>query len=210
MALDDQTRKELPRETKKAIRFVNCVAMALSPEERVFLNADMKAALLGFMLGIRPGVLFEGGIAKTEKIQAFLDDNHIDGFIYRSTRGNSFIINRRSIEERIERELKHDPEFAKQLGWQEGLSLDEWLRLADEWGNFQQRRIVGFFLGYPKSALQAFGQEGQKNQGIEIAGPYGGRVLYFTTTPEMAEADDVRNLIEDSRMKFKAAGLAEF
>jgi len=73
------------------------------------------------------------------------------------------------------------------------------------------RSIIGFFLGYPRSAVNAYGNKQiSEPRGVDIEGPNGGRAFYFTTDVQLAEADDVKALAERTRNAFDKAGLGQF
>lgn len=193
----------LPNGTKRALGFVNCVATSLTPEKRAMWNKDIQVALIGFILGVRPAVLMDFPLDNPDVVQTYLDAEGRNTFIHR----NEMIVDRDAVQRRID----SDPEFAKTLGWQEGMSIDEWLSHANPGGNGQERGIIGFFLGFPKSAVAAYSNKQIGTaKGVNIPGPYGGRVLYFTTDEKLAEADDVNDLRQKSRAAFENAGLGRF
>lgn len=207
-------RKEmLPPETKQAIRFINIVfqsfekdwqqtAQELPPDVFNQWKHDNQAACFAFMLGIKPAVLVDT-LKDTKAVQGYLDESGKNAFIYRDT----MIVDRNLVMQRI----REEAEFAQELGWREGLTVDEWLAQANPGGDGRQRSIIGFFLGYPRSAVTAYGnRQITKPQGIDIRGPHDGRAFYFTTDAELAEADDVKALAEKTKSTFEKAGLGKF
>lgn len=196
-------RKEsiLP-ERRRAIGLVNCIAKSFPEEQKGALDKDTRAALLGFMIGVKPAVLMRE-LPDPGAVQHHLEAEGVNAFIYQ----NSMIVNRDAVLERVAEE----PALAAEFGWAEGMTVDEWLARSNPSGNVKQRGIIGFFLGYPQSAILAYTGDGISDpKGVDIPGPYGGRLFYFATDAGLVDADDVTALAEKSRAAFERAGFGEF
>ncbi|MBI2474034.1 hypothetical protein HYV70_05790 [Candidatus Uhrbacteria bacterium] len=201
-------RERLSEQSQRAIGFVNCVFTSfesdwretgknLPPEIFEKWKNRTTASILAFMLNVKPA-LFLDMLKDRERVQKYLDDSGKNSFIYQE----SFIVDRDLVMGRI----KEESNIAQELGWKEGMTIDEWLLEANPNGNEKQRGIIGFFLGYPKSAINAYATHQIKNPTlVEIGG-----ALFFTTDATLKEADDVKFLEKKYKTAFQKAGLGKF
>lgn len=209
----ERRENQLPPETQQAMEFINIVfssfetdwtvtAQRLPPDTFNQWKYDNQSACMAFMLGIKPATIVDK-LKDIEAIQKYLDKSGKNAFIYQDT----MIVDRDLVLQRI----KEETDFAQALGWQEGLSVDEWLTQANPGGDGKQRGIIGFFLGYPKSAIMAYSSKQiKKPYNVGIPGLNVGRTFYFTTDAELSEADDIKALAEKTKMTFEKAGLGKF
>jgi len=209
----DRNREKLPDEARRAIGFVNKVftsfdfdwrekAKRMPAETFNQWRHDVTAACEAFWLGVKPAVLVEN-LKDPDAVQQYLDEAGRNAFVYR----NTMIVDRDLVMQRIANEL----DFARELGWHDDMTVDDWLAQASPGGDGRQRSIIGFFLGYPRSAVNAYGNKQiSEPRGVNIEGPNGGRAFYFTTDVHLAEADDVKALAEKTRAAFNNAGLGQF
>jgi hypothetical protein len=179
----------------------------LSDEERKVGGRDVQAQLLGFALNIKPAIFLgkidEPTIVSAEPIIDFLSTNGIDAMIY-----GPFLINRKLLLDRIKNEL----DFAKELGWEEGMSLEDFLAKTSPYERNVLGEIrTGFILGFPQSAIRAFGENriSPKHEliiPIDIEGPTGGRVYFFSTAKSAEHAPDLEDLKKRVGVVFDHAG----
>lgn len=198
----------LTPEGSRAVEFVNLVFNSIEydwrerqkeiPEVVSRWKRDTSAALEAFMLGAKPGVLVDT-IKDPKAVEAYLSRAGKDALVYKET----CIADRALVRERIEQES----ELAQELGWQESMTVDEWLSHASPGGDGVQRGIIGFFLGYPASAIRAYSNKQIKNPvSVVIEGPQGGRAYYFTTDATLQDAPDVKALTQKTREAFVRGG----
>ncbi len=213
MRKSEENREGLSEQAKQAIGFVNVVFRSFDNDWQAKAGwlpvdvynqwrNDVIAACESFWLGVKPAVLVDD-LKDTGEVQRYLDEAGRNAFVYK----NTMIVDRDLVMQRIAAE----PDFAKNLGWREDLTVDGWLALASPGGDGRQRSIIGFFLGYPESAVDAYGNRKiVEPQGVNIEGPNGGRSFYFTTDVTLTEADDVKALAQKNREAFEKAGLGRF
>jgi|GEM_PF-6989291 len=221
MGLDSERQagpdqQKLTTEARQALKFVNTVFQNFNFDWQANVTtdsgrqwkSDVTCACLAFMLGVKPAVLCEG-VKDTTPLQAVLDEAGKNAFVYipGGSRDHTVIVDRDQVMARIAEES----EWAHELGWREGMTPDEWITQANPGGNGEERALIGFFLGYPKSAIQAYSNKAiNKAAGVDIEGPYGGRTFYFTTDETLEHADDVETLTGKTRTAFMDAGFGRF
>lgn len=184
----------------------------LSKEEQRVGGKDVEAQLFGFALDVKPAVFLgkiDEPITNPKSITDFLVENGIDAFIY-----GPFLINRKLLIERIKSEL----DFAKELGWEHGMSLEDFLAKTSPYERNVLGEIrTGFILGFPQSAIRAFGGHLMSTKGrlslnsdplvsVDMEAPTGGRVYYFSTSKSAEHAPDVQNLKQRVNQTFNNAG----
>ena len=163
---------------------------------------DITAACEALWLGVKPATLVEK-LKDPEAVLQYLHEAGRDAFIYR----DAMIIDR----DLVLRRIAEEPDFAHELGWHDGMTVDDWVAQASPSGDGIQRSIIGFFLGYPKSAVNAYGNKQiHTPHVVNIRGPFGGRAFYFVTDAQLEEADDVKTLAEKTKGAFCRAGLDRF
>jgi len=209
----ERDRERLPEEARQAISFANKVYTSLDfdwQEKAKTIPVDVLnrwrhnlfVTCEAFWLGVKPAVLIEH-LKEVVSIQHDLDSAQRNAYIYK----NEMIVDRDLVLQRI----ADEPDFARDLGWQEGMTVDDWLAQASPGGDGRQRSIMGFFLGYPKSAVTAYGNKQiTKPVGVSIEGPHGGKAFSFTTDAELVDADDVKALTQKTRSAFIKVGLGKF
>ncbi|MFA6295890.1 MAG: hypothetical protein WC663_00900 [Patescibacteria group bacterium] len=190
----------LPKETQKALDFVNDIEMSLTtPKEKEEFFRDLQSQLFSFMLNIRPSVLAIG-FKDPDAIQKLVDQYKKNAFVY----NGKMIVDRDLVQQRISEET----DFAKALGWKDGMSIDAWLKQGSPKKMGRQSGIIGFFLGYPKSAVIAYSfRRIKKSVTVNIEGPYESDALIFATDKSLVDSEDVKALKEKYKTAFEKAGL---
>ncbi len=131
----------------------NMLARAIFDE----LSRDVKIKcdfeeLEAFVLEAKPAVLFfDWGRAETKELIALFEQipfQTLSLTAYESDGGRFFLlINVEAVMRRVTRQ----PNFAKEIGWQQEQSPDENLAHA-----FDRKSFIGFILGFPEQAIKDF------------------------------------------------------
>ncbi len=170
------------------------------------MDVDDISACRGLLLGVKPAILFaprEELIKDSSAIINYLNQSGFDMMM-----SGNFLINRRVLKDRIEKEKY----FAREIGWEEGMSLEEFVAMANpDHKDLLGAIRTGFLLGFPVSAIRAFGnflQHGDNSSldRVDILDPNGGRVYYFVTEKNGQFAPDVKELRQKVDGAFKQAG----
>ncbi len=185
---------------------VSFILQNLPEKHRANMDVDDISACRGLLLGVKPAILFaprEEPIVDSSPIVNYLNQAGFDVMMH----GN-FLINRRALKERINKEK----DFAIEIGWKNDISLEEFVSMANpDHKDFLGSIRTGFLLGFPVSSIRAFGSflnhgENSLLSRVDILDPDGGRVFYFTTEKYYQNAPDVQTLRESVDTAFKNAG----
>ena len=196
----------VPERGRRAMELVD-EAWEVLPSDRDMSGPgmrDMEAGLYGFGLGERPGYLFDFSLdtAGGERMVSRLREQGVEARLH----NNKLLYSRAAVEGRILAE----PKLAELLGWKEGMDVDAWVETGSPSGTGVERGVIGFVLGYPKSAVEAYSkgfEAADSWEGIKIESPGGGRALYFTTDARFVDTIDVRMARERMDQSFEEAGL---
>ena len=170
------------------------------------MDVDDISSCRGLLLGIKPAILFAPREEPIKDSSAII--NYLKQSGFNMIMSGNFLINCRVLKDRIEKEK----DFAREIGWEDGMSLEEFAATANpDHKDLLGAIRTGFLLGFPVSAIRAFGnflQHGDNsslNQ-VDILDPNGGRVYYFVTEKNGQFAPDVNELRQKVDGAFKQAG----
>lgn len=181
----------------------NFVWEKLSETERKDMGDDFKAVMRGFVLNIKPAILFGKGIEASDVVLKYLRENGIDAEMI-----GHYLVNRKAVMERYRKE----PDFAREIGWEKDMTLDDFVKTADpHYSNLLGNVKAGFILGFPQSAIRSYAgylQIGDKEnlRSVDIFAPNGGRVYYFSTSKIYEHAPDVESLKNKVTTAFNDVG----
>lgn len=166
---------------------------------------DVKAQCIAFMFGVKPAIVFER-MNKTAELEMFLEESGKKFFVHRyevANRDMTMIVDEELVMNRINEELV----FAQELGWKEGMTIEGWLTQPKGGENkVKQKSIMGFFLGYPRSAILAYGKGVIENPELVQIGDEG-VVLSFVTASELAHEADVLDISSQVKAAFSENGI---
>ncbi|GEM_PF-4197105 len=178
----------------------------LPAKHKESMDADDISACRGLLLGVKPAILFaprEEPITDPSAIINYLNQSGFDMMM-----SGNFLINRRVLKDRIEKEKC----FAREIGWRDDMSLDEFTAMANpDHKDFLGAVRTGFLLGFPVSSIRAFGQflehgDNSLLDRVDMLEPNGGRVYYFVTEKNGQFASDVNELKQKVDNAFQQAG----